>query len=44
VRVGRTVVQRPMGISDIATTVRCLPLSDGGLVDAVNRAFPEDEV
>lgn len=35
------VVQRLMGHSNVATTSRCLHLSDTDLLDAVDQAFPE---
>ncbi len=35
------VVQRLMGHSNIATTTRYLHLSDGDLLAAIDRAFPE---
>ena len=34
------VVQRLLGHSNIATTIRYLHLSDADLIDAVDRAFP----
>jgi site-specific recombinase XerD len=36
------VVQRLMGHSNIATTSRHLHLSDADLIEAIDRAFPED--
>ncbi len=36
------VVQRLMGHSNIATTTRYLHLSDADLLEAIDRAFPEN--